>query len=142
MLREANISITKAIEEIDGEGKFGKDSWMRDTRGGGNSRVLVWEKVGVNLSVVHGKMPVSALRAATERGVNRGEGDQVPFFATGLSCVMHPRNPHCPTMHFNYRVICCFWQQNVKCEHEFCGFSRMNQSHPNILTIKLCSVRG
>jgi coproporphyrinogen III oxidase len=109
MLREAQISITKAIEDIDGEGKFREDSWVRDTGGGGHSRVLaggkVWEKAGVNLSVVHGTMPVSALRAATERGVNRGEGEQVPFFACGLSCVMHPRNPHCPTMHFNYRFF-------------------------------------
>jgi coproporphyrinogen III oxidase len=109
MLRKAQLSITKAIEDIDGKAKFIEDSWVRDTGGGGHSRVLaggaVWEKAGVNLSVVHGTMPVSALRAATERGVNRGEGDQVPFFACGLSCVMHPRNPHCPTMHFNYRYF-------------------------------------
>ena len=31
--------------------------------------------------------------------------NQVPFFACGLSSVMHPRNPHCPTMHFNYRYF-------------------------------------
>jgi coproporphyrinogen III oxidase len=111
MLREAQISITSAIEEIDGQGKFQEDSWVRKTGGGGRSRVLtggsVWEKAGVNLSVVHGTMPVSALKAATERGVKRGEGEQVPFFACGLSCscVMHPRNPHCPTMHFNYRYL-------------------------------------
>jgi Coproporphyrinogen III oxidase len=109
MLREAQISITKAIEDIDGVGKFHEDSWVRDTGGGGHSRVLaggkVWEKAGVNLSVVHGTMPVEALKAATERGVNRGSGEQVPFFACGLSCVMHPRNPHCPTMHFNYRYF-------------------------------------
>jgi coproporphyrinogen III oxidase len=109
MLRKAQLSITNAIEEIDGEGKFREDSWVRETGGGGYSRVLaggeVWEKAGVNLSVVHGTMPVSALKAATGRGVNRGEGDQVPFFACGLSCVMHPQNPHCPTMHFNYRYF-------------------------------------
>jgi coproporphyrinogen III oxidase len=97
MLREAQVSITKAIEDIDGKAKFIEDSWVRDTGGGGHSRVLqggaVWEKAGVNLSVVHGTMPVEALRAATERGVSRGQGDQVPFFACGLSCVMHPRNP-------------------------------------------------
>jgi len=29
--------------------------------------------------------------------------DRVPFFAAGVSSVMHPWNPHCPTMHFNYR---------------------------------------
>eukprot|EP00934_Nitzschia_sp_Nitz4_P005235 Nitzschia sp. Nitz4//scaffold48_size128905//21573//22815//NITZ4_003581-RA/size128905-augustus-gene-0.1-mRNA-1//1//CDS//3329552925//5225//frame0 len=109
MLRDAQISITDAIAAIDGGATFREDSWVRETGGGGHSRVLaggkVFEKAGVNLSIVHGHMPTEALRAATERGVNRGDGDQVPFFACGLSCVMHPRNPHCPTMHFNYRYF-------------------------------------
>ena len=124
MLRDAQISITKAIEDIDGVGKFREDSWVRDTGGGGHSRVLaggkVWEKAGVNLSVVHGTMPVEALKAATERGVNRGDGEQVPFFACGLSCVMHPRNPHCPTMHFNYRYF-----ETDNGEHWWFGTSRL-----------------
>ena len=29
--------------------------------------------------------------------------DRVPFFAAGISSVMHPHNPFAPTMHFNYR---------------------------------------
>jgi len=49
------------------------------------------------------------LVAATERGVDRAKGmsstDRVPFFACGLSSVMHPKNPFCPTMHFNYRYF-------------------------------------
>jgi coproporphyrinogen III oxidase len=111
MLREAQISITKAIEDIDGGAKFREDAWERNTGGGGKSRVLangkVWEKAGVNLSVVHGTMPQDALRAATERGATRSNDNEkdVPFFACGLSCVMHPRSPHCPTMHFNYRYF-------------------------------------
>ena len=108
MLREAQEKITDAIAEIDGGATFMEDAWVRESGGGGMSRVLadgkVWEKAGVNLSVVHGKMPQAALAAATERGANRGD-DDVPFFACGLSCVMHPRNPHCPTMHFNYRYV-------------------------------------
>ena len=97
MLREAQISITKQIQEIDGGAEFFEDAWVRDTGGGGFSRVLkdgnVWEKAGVNLSVVHGIMPAVALRAATEKQ-KTGE-ETVRFSATGLSCVMHPRNPHC-----------------------------------------------
>jgi len=69
----------------------------------------VFEKAGVNLSVVYGTMPQEALKAATERGVDRAKGmapgERVPFFACGLSSVMHPRNPFCPTMHFNYRYF-------------------------------------
>ena len=47
-----------------------EDAWVRETGGGGMSRVLangkVWGKAGVNLSVVHGTMPQAALAAATE----------------------------------------------------------------------------
>ena len=33
------------------------------------------------------------------------QGDRVPFATVGVSSVMHPLNPHCPTMHFNYRWV-------------------------------------
>eukprot|EP01041_Mallomonas_annulata_P000157 gene157-261_t len=113
LCRGAQNSICKAIEDIDGEGKFKTDAWIREQGGGGVSRVLaggkVFEKAGVNLSVVYGTMPKEALMAATERGVDRAQGmkpgEKVPFFACGLSSVMHPKNPHCPTMHFNYRYF-------------------------------------
>lgn len=113
MCRNAQLEITKAIEEIDGDAHFQEDSWIRDNGGGGMSRVMsggkVFEKAGVNLSVVYGSMPQEALQAATERGVDRAKGmapgERVPFFACGLSSVMHPKNPHCPTMHFNYRYF-------------------------------------
>lgn len=114
MCREAQIKITKAIEEIDGSDvTFQEDCWVRENGGGGLSRVMsggkVFEKAGVNLSVVYGSMPQEALAAATERGIDRGKGvkpgERVPFFACGLSSVMHPKNPMCPTMHFNYRYF-------------------------------------
>lgn len=113
MCREAQIAITAQIEEIDGGGTFQEDAWIRPTGGGGMSRVLtngnVFEKAGVNLSVVYGSMPPEALQAATERGVDRAAGmapgERVPFFACGLSSVMHPKNPFAPTMHFNYRYF-------------------------------------
>jgi coproporphyrinogen III oxidase len=69
----------------------------------------VFEKAGCNLSVVYGTMPQEALKAATERGVDRAKGlkpgERIPFFACGLSSVMHPKNPFAPTMHFNYRYF-------------------------------------
>jgi coproporphyrinogen III oxidase len=113
MCRDAQISITQAIADIDGEATFREDCWTRESGGGGISRVMsggkVFEKAGVNLSVVYGSMPKEALMAATERGVDRAKGmapgEQVPFFACGLSSVMHPKNPHAPTMHFNYRYF-------------------------------------
>ena len=82
----------------------------REEGGGGITRVLqdggVWEKAGVNVSVVYGTMPPEAYRAAKGTNVEIPEGaPRVPFFACGISSVMHPKNPHCPTMHFNYRYF-------------------------------------
>lgn len=116
MLRKGQLKVTAAIEACDGVGKFKADAWtLPNGKGGGISRVLsggkVWEKAGVNLSVIKGEMPQAALSAATEKAAgylkNMGlpAGAPVPFFVASLSCVMHPRNPHCPTMHFNYRYF-------------------------------------
>ncbi len=113
LCRSAQADICKAIEDLDGVGKFRADAWTREDGGGGISKVLtggrVFEKAGINLSVVYGTMPQEALKAATERGVDRAKGmapgERIPFFACGLSSVMHPRNPFCPTMHFNYRYF-------------------------------------
>mmetsp|Transcript_6420 Transcript_6420/g.16309 ORF Transcript_6420/g.16309 Transcript_6420/m.16309 type:complete len:405 (-) Transcript_6420:1285-2499(-) len=108
-IRKGQDDICRAISELDGK-EFHEDNWTREDGGGGISRVLsdgnVFEKAGVNVSVVYGSMPVEAYRAATGQAdkVSGGEG-RVPFFATGISSVMHPRNPFAPTMHFNYRYF-------------------------------------
>eukprot|EP00270_Netrium_digitus_P011736 TRINITY_DN3744_c0_g1_i2.p1 TRINITY_DN3744_c0_g1~~TRINITY_DN3744_c0_g1_i2.p1 ORF type:complete len:440 (+),score=96.07 TRINITY_DN3744_c0_g1_i2:84-1403(+) len=112
MIFEAQSTICTAVEEVDGC-KFREDSWARAGGGGGISRVLqdgnVWEKAGVNVSVVYGTMPREAYRAATSRGEksngSASSGDRIPFFAAGISSVMHPKNPFAPTMHFNYRYF-------------------------------------
>lgn len=114
VVAEAQENICKAIEDCDGGAKFCKEPYTRESGGGGIARVLtngnIFEKAGVNLSVVYGQMPQEALQAATERGADRAggklePGQKVPFFACGLSSVMHPKNPFCPTMHFNYRYF-------------------------------------
>ena len=110
--RRAQDAICAAVEELDGS-KFTQDVWTREGGGGGISRVMasgnVFEKAGCSLSVVYGSMPQEALASATTRGADRAKGyapgERVPFFACGLSSVMHPRNPMAPTMHFNYRYF-------------------------------------
>ncbi|XP_058072279.1 coproporphyrinogen-III oxidase 1, chloroplastic [Magnolia sinica] len=111
MIREAQDSVCAAIEAVDG-GKFTEDVWSRPGGGGGISRVLqdgsVWEKAGVNVSVVYGVMPPEAYRAAkgeSSVGNSDTKAGPVPFFAAGISSVLHPKNPFAPTLHFNYRYF-------------------------------------
>ncbi|XP_057440845.1 oxygen-dependent coproporphyrinogen-III oxidase, chloroplastic [Lotus japonicus] len=110
MIREAQDSVCDAIEAADGGAKFKEDVWSRPGGGGGISRVLqdgaVWEKAGVNVSVVYGVMPPDAYRAAKGAAASPDEKPgPVPFFAAGISSVLHPKNPFAPTMHFNYRYF-------------------------------------
>lgn len=112
MIRAAQDSICEQVTALDGT-SFHEDAWVRGNGGGGISRVLqngnVFEKAGVNVSVVYGTMPPEAVQAASARGVTRdvgyAPGEAVPFFAAGISSVMHPWNPMAPTMHFNYRYF-------------------------------------
>lgn len=93
--------ICAALEEVDGKSKFVEDAWVREEGGGGKTRVIqdgnVFEKGGVNTSVVHGDV-TDAMR--TQLKIN---GDK--WFACGLSIVMHPLNPFVPTIHCNYRMF-------------------------------------
>lgn len=108
MIRDAQNKVCEAIEVADGGAKFKEDVWSRPGGGGGISRVLqdgaVWEKAGVNVSVVYGVMPPDAYRAAKSDGGSHKPGP-VPFFAAGISSVLHPKNPFAPTLHFNYRYF-------------------------------------
>ncbi len=89
------------IEMVDGGGKFHQDHWERHGGGGGRSRVIaegnVFEKAGVNFSEVFGEMSPEFAKQLP------GEGTQ--FSATGVSLVLHPRNPHVPTVHANFRFL-------------------------------------
>ena len=99
-LHELQDSICAALEVVDG-GCFREDTWERPGGGGGSSRVLsdgaVLEKAGVNFSEVHGELEGSF------SGDLPGEGSD--FYATGISLVLHPRNPKAPTVHANLRYI-------------------------------------
>ena len=103
----------KALEEFE-EGEDGKkfvvDRWTRKEGGGGISCVLqdgkTFEKAGVNISVVHGSLPPPAIKQMKSRGKDLKEGgEDLPFYAVGISCVIHPVNPMVPTVHFNYRYF-------------------------------------
>ena len=62
-IHELQDTITSALEEVDGKAYFKEDLWNRPEGGGGRTRVIekgnVFEKGGVNISGVHGKLPKS-----------------------------------------------------------------------------------
>lgn len=93
--------ICEALERADGAMRFREDAWQRPGGGGGRTRVLeggaLFEKAGVNFSEVFGELDEAF--AARLQGTGRS------FYATGVSLVLHPRNPFVPTVHANYRYI-------------------------------------
>ena len=86
--------------------KFKPKKWVRseiNDEGGGEFRILsggkVFEKVGVNFSEVYGKLPKEMRKKIP--GVQKNSN----FWASGISIVMHMKNPHVPAIHFNTRFI-------------------------------------
>ena len=136
-IKEQQQAIIKGLAEIENSGgvatvggvvegkgdraprEFRQDEWQRKEGGGGITCVLqdgvVFEKAGVGVSVVYGKLPKAGIlrMRANHRNLggsgSGGDADAVPesleFFAAGLSLVVHPRNPMAPTVHLNYRYF-------------------------------------
>ncbi len=102
---ELQDQICEALEAVEASAgsaaRFVEDRWRRDGGGGGRTRVLeggrVLEKAGVNVSAVWGAVP-DAIKPQMP-------GDGETFFATGVSLVLHPHNPHAPTTHANFRYL-------------------------------------
>jgi len=93
--------ICAALEALEPRARFREDRWERPGGGGGRTRVLeggaVFEKAGVNTSAVFGPVPEALADQLP------GDGDR--FYATGISLVLHPKNPHAPTTHANFRYL-------------------------------------
>lgn len=100
-IKDLQDQICLGLEEVDGTVKFQEDLWERPGGGGGRTRVIengaVFEKGGVNISAVHGKLPES-MQAYLKV-------EDADFFACGLSLVLHPKNPMVPTTHANWRYF-------------------------------------
>ncbi|KIM44760.1 hypothetical protein M413DRAFT_442718 [Hebeloma cylindrosporum] len=118
--------IVLAFEKLDPNAPpFKRDSWVRAQGGTGKSCVFaapfdedasispsapqtILEKAGVNISIVHGTLPPAAIKQMRADHTSMplpDRPDGLPFFAAGISLVVHPRNPHAPTVHANYRYF-------------------------------------
>ena len=104
-LQNAFCDDIKKIEK--NKTKFISNTWRKNkfkNEGGGEYRILqngnVFEKVGVNFSKVYGKFPKKF-----QKNIPGAENDP-RFWASGISVVMHMKNPLIPAMHFNTRYIC------------------------------------
>lgn len=115
-LRDRIVAAFEGLEDAHGAGTAGRFAVTPTTRDGGGGGVMsvmrggrVFEKVGVNISTVHGSLGDRAQKAMAARGVP-GMADDPRFWASGISLVAHMVNPHAPAVHMNTRM---FWTPNA-----------------------------
>jgi coproporphyrinogen III oxidase len=99
--KELRNQMVGSIEKIDGS-RFKEKIWERQGGGGGLMSTLkgnVFEKVGVNISTVHGEFTKEFRKNMP------GTDDNPSFWASGISVVAHMKNPKIAAAHFNTRYI-------------------------------------
>lgn len=100
-IQSLQLEICDILETIDGKAYFRQDIWQHPEGGGGRTHVIedgnVFEKGGVNTSVIHAKIPDLL---AHKKKLSGGY-----FTAAGISIVIHPLNPFVPTIHANFRYF-------------------------------------
>ncbi|KAF7345473.1 Coproporphyrinogen oxidase [Mycena venus] len=111
--------IISAFEALDpASPPFKRDSWLRAEGGSGQSCAFtappdnttsVLEKAGVNISIIHGTLGPQAIKQMranhSSMPLPEDTPGSLPFFVAGISLVVHPRNPHAPTVHMNCRYF-------------------------------------
>ncbi|KAA1476927.1 coproporphyrinogen III oxidase [Dentipellis sp. KUC8613] len=109
--------IVASLEGLDpSSDPFRRRSWSRHEGGGGVSCTFgrgkpdsVLEKAAVNISMIHGTLPAPAVRQMSSAHAalltDPIDDSRLPFFAAGISIILHARNPNVPAVHANYRYF-------------------------------------
>ncbi len=108
--RTLRDELCAALEAFEPNGqRFQKKKWSRaeqhgsdEDLGGGEMALLegdVFEKAGVHISTVYGEF------SENFRHQVEGADEDPRFWASGISVIIHPKNPHAPTAHMNTRMV-------------------------------------
>ena len=100
IFKKLQDEICASLSKLDKQ-TFQEDKWERPEGGGGRTRIFnygtVLEKAGVNISSVHGVLPLEVAKSFHTHVQN--------FAACGISLVIHPISPKVPTIHMNLRYF-------------------------------------
>ena len=103
---ELHKNLHSKIRPYEDSNFFIEDEWKKENLGSGTSIVVdqgnFFDKAGINFSKISGdSLPASSVGSMDN-------STEMPFFATGVSVVFHPKNPNIPTAHLNVRYFCTF----------------------------------